>query len=87
MSTGFFQDADADGQGDACNETHDADGDEWSDALDVCPSVPDPGQQDANGDGRGDACPAEVPSLPPAAWLALWAGIAAAAVRRLRAKR
>jgi subtilisin family serine protease len=79
------EDTDADGVGDACNGAADPDGDEWADAFDVCPGVFDPAQADANGDGRGDACPAEVPALPPGAWLALLAGIATAAARKPRA--
>jgi hypothetical protein len=34
----------------------DADGDGIADAVDVCPSRPDPDQADADGDGVGDAC-------------------------------
>jgi hypothetical protein len=34
----------------------DADGDGISDAVDVCPSRPDPEQADADADGIGDAC-------------------------------
>jgi hypothetical protein len=34
----------------------DADGDGVPDALDNCPSVPNPDQTDADGDGLGDAC-------------------------------
>ena len=35
----------------------DRDGDLWHDALDVCPTTPDPAQTDTDGDGVGDACP------------------------------
>jgi hypothetical protein len=34
----------------------DADGDGVSDAIDKCPTVPDPAQTDTDGDGTGDAC-------------------------------
>jgi hypothetical protein len=34
----------------------DSDGDSILDAIDNCPTVPNPDQTDTNGDGRGDAC-------------------------------
>ena len=36
--------------------TGDTDGDGVEDALDVCPTKPDPGQADTSGDGVGNAC-------------------------------
>lgn len=43
-----------DGGGDAAGP--DGDGDGVADAIDVCPTVPDPDQHDEDGDGVGDAC-------------------------------
>lgn len=34
----------------------DTDGDEWPNAVDNCPNVPNPEQRDRDGDGVGDAC-------------------------------
>ncbi|MFO0726859.1 MAG: thrombospondin type 3 repeat-containing protein [Myxococcota bacterium] len=34
----------------------DQDGDEWPNAVDNCPAVPNPEQRDRDGDGVGDAC-------------------------------
>ena len=45
-----------DGVGDACNDTNDADGDEWADLLDNCPVDFNPLQEDTDGDGVADAC-------------------------------
>jgi CSLREA domain-containing protein len=52
------EDADADGTGDACNNdpNQDLDRDEFSNILDVCPSVSDPLQLDTDGNGLGNAC-------------------------------
>lgn len=54
-------DADADGQGDACetldlDRIHDFDEDGVEDNLDNCPADSNPGQDDADGDGIGDSC-------------------------------
>ncbi len=51
-------DADDDGQGDACNDANDVDGDEFSDTLDNCPALGDanPDQADADDDDIGDIC-------------------------------
>ena len=49
-------DADADGVGDACNDTIDLDGDGWNDALDNCPQDHNAEQYDLDADGEGDAC-------------------------------
>jgi hypothetical protein len=38
------------------SEPPDGDGDGVPDADDVCPDLPDPGQDDADADGHGDAC-------------------------------
>jgi hypothetical protein len=32
------------------------DGDGWTDALDNCPGIFNPGQEDQDGDGTGDVC-------------------------------
>jgi hypothetical protein len=37
-------------------EIADADGDGVHDDTDICPAIPDPGQEDNDGDGAGDAC-------------------------------
>jgi len=50
------EDTDGDGVGNACNTAIDADGDEWSDDLDNCPTLCNPDQMDHDGDGVGDAC-------------------------------
>jgi hypothetical protein len=42
--------------GDACNDADDRDGDEFADALDLCPAAPDPVQSDLDRDGVGDLC-------------------------------
>ena len=50
-------DADGDGVGDACNETQDADGDDFKDTLDNCRVVANPTQADTNPNTTGgDAC-------------------------------
>lgn len=60
----------------AVAETVDTDGDGISNAVDVCPMVPDPDQHDTDGDGIGDVCTPTAtadlhvtlaPSLDPAA--------------------
>ncbi|HEY7033200.1 MAG TPA: SpaA isopeptide-forming pilin-related protein [Thermomicrobiales bacterium] len=59
-------DTDADGQGDACDDTPsgpDHDGDGIPDETDNCRRVPNPDQADADGDGKGDACD-ETPNGP-----------------------
>ena len=53
-------DADADGQGDACDTPAgapaDTDGDGVPDGSDNCPAAANSGQADADADGQGDAC-------------------------------
>jgi hypothetical protein len=44
------------GDGGACSDAVDTDGDGVGDACDVCPSVGNPDQFDTDGDGLGDAC-------------------------------
>ena len=44
--------------------TPDADGDEFPDACDNCPSESNPDQLDSDGDGLGDACDAGSPAIP-----------------------
>jgi YVTN family beta-propeller protein len=39
-----------------CRTLGDCDDDGLADASDLCPGVPDPGQEDGDGDGVGDAC-------------------------------
>jgi hypothetical protein len=72
LDQGQQADADADGQGDACDpcpldantsdcpapDPLDRDGDGITAALDNCPAAANPDQQDADADGRGDACDA-----------------------------
>jgi len=48
------EDADGDGQGDACD--NDSDNDGYDDTRDNCPTVPNSNQADSDGDGVGDAC-------------------------------
>ena len=50
------QDADGDGQGDACDIFTDSDGDGVADHADNCPAKANRDQRDADGDGQGDAC-------------------------------
>ena len=50
-------DADADGQGDACDA--DDDGDGAPDGADNCPLIANADQTDFDGDGAGDACDAD----------------------------
>ena len=40
----------------ACNESEDADGDNWADILDNCPQDANPLQENQDGDPLGDAC-------------------------------
>jgi thrombospondin type 3 repeat protein len=57
-------DADADGQGDACDPTPngpDTDNDGVPDATDNCPSTANTDQADADADGQGDACDPDSP--------------------------
>lgn len=49
-------DLDGDGEGDACNQANDRDGDEFAERLDVCVDVFDPLQLNADDDSLGDAC-------------------------------
>jgi len=61
------EDADGDGQGDACEDDatpEDRDGDGVPDSSDNCPDVANPGQEDADGDGQGDVCEDSYPSEP-----------------------
>lgn len=41
---------------DPASSPADTDGDEWCDAVDRCPDLPDPDQTDLDDDGRGDVC-------------------------------
>lgn len=51
------EDADNDGQGDACDfDDTDRDNDGLDDAVDNCPAVPNPDQLDSDGDRLGNAC-------------------------------
>ena len=55
------EDADGDGQGDACDATPgtgDSDGDGVADTVDNCPVDANADQADADGDGEGDVCDA-----------------------------
>ena len=49
-----YDDTDGDGQADCIDP--DIDGDGATEAVDNCPSVPNPDQKDTDGDGMGDAC-------------------------------
>ena len=49
---------------------HDEDGDAIDDALDVCPHIPDPGQQDMDGDRVGDVC--DPHPAQPIDWIAFF---------------
>ena len=57
------EDADGDGQGDACDT--DDDGDGVPDASDNCAATANPGQGDIDSDGSGDACDASDDRTPP----------------------
>ncbi|MFH1723499.1 MAG: thrombospondin type 3 repeat-containing protein, partial [Elusimicrobiota bacterium] len=50
------EDTDGSGIGDACNQSADADSDEYEDNLDNCANASNPGQEDGDSDGAGDAC-------------------------------
>jgi len=50
------EDADNDGQGDACESATDADNDNVDDSIDNCPFVANTDQANFNNDGEGDAC-------------------------------
>jgi hypothetical protein len=49
-------DTDGNGNGDACNNASDTDGDEWADDLDTCAAIPNATQANSDIDSLGDAC-------------------------------
>ncbi len=56
LCNGVDDDCDGSLADDAAVCPEDADSDGVVDAVDLCPTVPDPGQEDRDGDGVGDAC-------------------------------